>query len=568
MRPKGIKFIELIADKIFLAIFAVIFLAVVALQFVGGGTAIKIGAQDNVPIDRAYQEVITLAQRKQAAMTSDDVAEEAPTTAPDVAGQLEVAMVTSTADSQIPPIVAVKPLPGASGIDGPPAPSGRYALPKPPAPTRPVAESFGGALDPYELKAAPGLASSLLNGGEQQPYDIFAISVESEFDASDYRRILESDPDGAGALAALPRNWWIGRVEVLDVQLFRREVFPDGTTGDEVLLATPPGFASMRNQLSMDLTVGELNKLVRFAEQPEQARQIRQPFFYRMISGEAWSPPLQGDGAADDMAWSSPPARLRDVDVVSIWAHDVSATPGASYQYRMSLVFPNPLKGYEKSIDEDLRHLAEAPVIVSAPSPWSDTVQTLRPAYNFVQRASIPQQGAVGPSRPFAIVELYRFYYGYWRRGEMRVHAGDMIASDIAIPMALPIWSVDGQQPQREGEVAGPIPADTGAYLLDVVVEPSPAPPGPGGRTQTRNAAIIGTIAGDVAVRRPDEDSQSALKAQLQKSANVAAGAVVETPQARSRAVAPAGQAAPAEASQPRPDGRREVPSRLGGGAE
>lgn len=565
MKPKGIKLIELIADKIFLAIFAVVFLVIVAMQFVGGGASVSVGGQADVPIDRAYEEVVTLAERKQAAMASDDVAPETPTNPPDVVARLTEAIGATDAGETLTQLVRLKPIPGVTGIDDSPQLSGRYALPRPPTPTRPLASAFGGALDPYELEAAPALAASLLDGGVQQPYDIFAISVEASFDAAAYRTILETDPDGSGPLSALPRNWWNARLEVLDVQLFRREVLADGGFGEEELIPPPPGFASVRDSLTGVLTVGELNQLVRMAEQPERARQIRQPFFYRIIAGEPWTPPSR-QGDPGNLDWANPPARLRDVQETSIWAHDVTASPGATYQYRMRLVFPNPLMGYEKSIDEDLRHLAEASTIVSPPSAWSDAVQTPRPAYNFVRRAAIPAQGAVGIARPFAIVELYRFYYGYWRRGEMRVQAGDLIASQIELPSTLPIWDIEGQQAQRGGDAPNAIAADTGAFLLNIVVEPSPAPPGPGGRSQTRNAAIVGTMAGDVSVRRPDVDAASPLLSSLLRSAEAAAEAAVATPRPGARAntpAAPAGIPAPGRPATPAP--REGVRDRIEG---
>lgn len=543
MKPKGIKFIELIADKLFLAIFAVIFLGVVALQFVGGGTSVQVGSQSDVPIGRAYEEVVTLAQSKQARMNSSDVAPEAPTSAPNVVDQLALAMRDAGAFAEI-EIDDLDHPPDSAGGELPPDESRRFAMPKPGAPSAPVAFSYGVALDPIEVEVTPALTAFLINQPAQQPYDLFAISVESTFDVEAYRQQLQTDPDGAGPLAAIPQNWWNGRQEILDVQVYRREVYEDGGVGAEVLLAPAPGMeGTMRDRLQApDLTVGELNQLVRLAERPENARQIRQPFFYNIIAGEPWSPPsVAATPDADNLNWSNPLPRIKDVDTATVWAHDVTIEPGVMYQYRVRLVFPNPLKGYEQSIDEDIRDLAKPATIVSAPSPWSATITAPLKAYNFVQRASIPARNAVGMVRPFAVVELYRFYYGYWRRGEARVQAGDAVATTIEVNADLPVWNIEGNSPQRDGDAPSTIDAVTGAYLLDVVAEPSPQPPGPGGRTQMRNVAIYGANDDVIGVRRADEDARSPVLARLSASADAGETAEVGTP----------GQAPPKRASRP-----------------
>src|SRR5690606_38901469 len=66
------------------------------------------------------------------------------------------------------------------------------------------------------------------------------------------------------------------------------------------LLPPPPGMASLRGNFDEELSVGDFNLSVRFAEQPENARQVRQPLFYRMIAGANWAPPrdiITGDTA-------------------------------------------------------------------------------------------------------------------------------------------------------------------------------------------------------------------------------------------------------------------------------
>lgn len=602
MKPKGIKFIELIGDKIFLAVFALIFLAVVALQFVGGGNTVQLGNQDNVAIDQAYEQLIRLAKSKKAQMDMPDVAPDAPTDPPTITMQMATVLANPVVSAPTPPLVRSHADLGSGAVVSGGDEIDRYALPHPPAPGQAVAAAFGGALDPFVLEAVPELRQSLISDAMQQPYDMFAVSVQADFDVAAYREILSADPDGPGELSALPRQWWQSRLEILDVEVWRREVFPNGERGEAELLPPPPGMASLRDALASDMTVGQLNQYVRFAEQPENSRQIRQPLFYRLIAGENWTPPislsadavdpratelaevrrriaeartgsaqnpdavralqareselvtaLQSEGIdpstgrrlGADPRLSNPPPRVRDIDgVLSVWSHDVTAEPGATYEYQVRLVFPNPLVGYEQFIASDLQELAQVQVLKCEPSAWSAPVTVPERAYMFVDRAVVPESGAVGFGRPYAQVALYRFYYGYWRRGESRVQAGDAISAPISISQPLPLWRIEGGDAQSAGEIAGPIEADSGAFLLDIIVEPSPAPAGPGGREQLRNAAVIGGADGSISVRRTGDSVSQSLRQELQASAEAAEGAAIARPsQQRAQAGRGAGQA-------------------------
>ena len=640
MKPKGVKFLEVIADKAFLALFLVIFLAVVAMQFIGGGSTVKI-ANHATPIDRAFDQVVQLAMSKRAQLESPDAAAEAPTGAPEAADRLAGALATPRFSGQT---IALGPrITIDLGSSGPGAGEvGRYAPPEAPALTTPLARVYSGALDPYVLRDHPELQASLLGDAGVQPFDIFVVSVQAKFDAAAYRAALQADPDGSGSLSSIPQQWWRSRLEILDVQVERREVRADGARGPTTLLPPTPGVESLRKDIGDSKTVYEFNNLVRLAGAPELARQIRQPPFLRMIAGERWRPPdadtnvkpdpvyveLQGvrkelakkeqsleklqrqalgpvsgqpvvilaaarqplgggggksrepakkagedrnarrneqiaklneeinnlrakrdsliakltDAGIDpdtgqrlgpDPALLAPPPRLLTAETAQVWAHDVTAKPGATYEYRMRLVLPNPLKGYAQSLAEDLRDLAAASTITTPPSAWSAPVLVPERSYLFVESAQTPQAGAaLGLSRPSATVGLYRFYYGYWRAGRARVAVGDMIAASIEIGAPLPQWDVSGATPTQDGALSGPIVVDPGRYLLDVLTEPSPAPPGPGGREQSRRVVIIGDESGAVRPRRPESDASSPLKERLDTSVRAGKNATIATPQA------------------------------------
>ncbi len=631
MKPKGIPLIERVADKAFLALFGVIFLAVVAMQFVGGGATVKI-ANNELPVERAYNQVATLAQSRRAQLESVEVAAQTPAAVPSVADRLAEAIDRPILASRGVPMglpLAIGEGTEVAGIGD----VGRYETPALAAPAAPIARVFAGTLDPFALRDEPVLERALLNGVDQ-PLDFFAVSVQTEFDAEGYRATLQRDPDGAGEYAPIPQQWWRSRVEILDVQVERREVRADGSRGPASLLPPPPGVESLRGDLTDSLTVGDLNRFVTLAGQPELARQLRQPPFFAMIAGEPWSPPGAGGEAATDprldelrqvrariqererrladlerqasagsagvvlfaMAQDrSPaqptdtrdrarsarqqeidrlkeeinnlqarqaeivaamntagldpetgfrtgpdpilfeePARLRDADRAPVWFHDPFVEPGATYEYRVRLVLANPLKGYAQAIADDLRAAAEASTIATPFSEWSEPVQTPERAYMFIESAQAPTgEAVVGLARPSAVARLYRFHYGHWRSERVRVQVGDSIRASIEIDRAMPIWDTAGSQAVIIGEIAGPIDADPGMYLLDVLVETSPAPLGPGGREQTRTAAIIGHADGGVSVRRPDYDSASGFKHRLDRSVEVGRQATVATPGVR-----------------------------------
>lgn len=631
MKPKGVPFIERIADKAFLALFGVIFLVVVAMQFVGGGATVKV-ANNDMPVERAYNQVVTLAQSRRAQLESDEVAAQTPDAVPAAADRLALAIKRPILASRGVPMGVPLVIGEGTEVVGI-GDVGRYEPPAIAAPPAPIVRVYAGTLDPYALRDEPAFERAIL-GSADQPLDFFAVSVQTEFDAEGYRASLQRDPDDAGEYAPIPQQWWRSRVEILDVQVERREVRDDGTRGSASLLPPPPGIESLRGDISDALTVGDLNRFVALAGQPELARQLRQPPFFPMISGEPWAPPglaidagsdprleelrrlrvqiqererrladlerqasVGGGGAlvvamAQDRATAQPrdtgdrartarqqqidrlkeeikdlqtqrdeiaaalaaegvdpetgfrvgpapilmeePARLRDVAQAPVWFHDPFVEPGAAYEYRVRLVLANPLKGYAQAIAEDLRGYTEASTIETPFSDWSEPVRTPERAYMFIESAQAPTgDTAVGLARPSAVASLYRFHYGHWRSGRVRVQAGDTIRASIEIESALPIWDVSGAQAVQAGELAGPIDADPGMYLLDVLLETSPAPLGPGGREQTRSAAIIGHADGGVSVRRPDSDAVSEFKRELDRSVEAGLGAVVATPGVR-----------------------------------
>lgn len=148
---------------------------------------------------------------------------------------------------------------------------------------------------------------------------------------------------------------------------------------------------------------------------------------------------------------------------VRVWSHDVTAEPGATYRYRLRVVTNNPLFG-QKLIDSQKAD-AESPVTRGEWSQWTDPITVEAKEYFFITGAS--PNDDVGGAR--ASAELYKFYYGFWRRGTAAVEPGDMLAAEAKLPDELRLWDMEklkaGAKPsisavrpeeERDGKGRGP----------------------------------------------------------------------------------------------------------------
>jgi len=255
--------------------------------------------------------------------------------------------------------------------------------------------------------------------------------------------------------------------------------------------------------------------------------------------------------------------RLLASEEVRLWAHDVTAQPGATYRYRTRVAINNPMFGRDAVLIESQRPLAASPVIYSEPSPWSDPVVVAPMTAFFLANANDGRGGALGPSEPTASVEVFTFYYGYYRRATLTLRPGDLIATEADLPddLRLPVLaSVEGQdepfggdrrreagrgaqrpgvppssaaptspgrspgseEPQDEAEgepVPDEVPAVVDVYLVDVTFEPTQAE-GPADRT-TQAVAYFSQLSGTGLLRRvASTDRQGELYQLLSRSAD------------------------------------------------
>ncbi len=145
--------------------------------------------------------------------------------------------------------------------------------------------------------------------------------------------------------------------------------------------------------------------------------------------GEKVELPGQVDAAAPGVDATPRALSTLENSDVAVWAHDITAFPGATYRYRARVVINNPM--YGRNLQESQRPLAESSTMRSEWSEWSAPTTVDLPAYFFVTSAD--ERSQLAP-RPWATAELFVFYYGYYRSAIVRAEPGDMIAGEAKLP--------------------------------------------------------------------------------------------------------------------------------------
>ncbi|MCC6661251.1 MAG: hypothetical protein IT437_10235 [Phycisphaerales bacterium] len=258
---------------------------------------------------------------------------------------------------------------------------------------------------------------------------------------------------------------------------------------------------------------------------------------------------------------------LLDDARVQVWTHDLTAEPGKTYRYRLTVLLNNPAFGRGASMVPEQQELAKKVVVESTPSEWTAPVPVPPRTALFITSAN---EGTDFGSQAGATVEVYQMFYGYYRRGSARVEPGDAVVADVDLPkkIVLPIWDVEklksadpnrpasapqpgravapadiilppGRGPARTapgstprpGEEVQPAPLPEGAtawnkpivvsletVLLDVARKPVVIETGLGA-AKTRYEAFLRRPTGQIEVRVPDDDRESDLYRRVTASA-------------------------------------------------
>lgn len=237
--------------------------------------------------------------------------------------------------------------------------------------------------------------------------------------------------------------------------------------------------------------------------------------------------------------------RLLEATRARFWAHDVTAEPGKTYRYRARIAVSNPMFGRAPVLVESQRPLAARPVLFSEPSPWSAPVVVSPRVAFFLANASDGRGGGMGPTEPTATVEIYAFYYGYYRRSTATLRPGDMLSTRADMPegLRLPVarsrdTGMEGRPGETEtiisggrppgGEEAGAegelvpnrIPVVMDVFLVDVTAEPVTGE-GLGDRTASRAVAYFAPMVGfDLDRRVAGKDRAGVLYQMVSSSAD------------------------------------------------
>lgn len=629
-RLRGVNPFEQHAEKIALGVVALVVIVAFSVQYVFQRSTVQVGNQRLAP-DRAFEPVEALAQ--QLARRMQPSAAQTPEVPPlQLAEQFDARLAESIAPRRR--LLALgRPVEfqGALAAEARLAAEGALvAAPAVPAPKQILAQSYLVTLDPMEVLAIEGLRAI---APREQPFDIAAVTVQARFDGTALERQLRDDPDGPdGPIHPLPPTWWRDAVEILDVELERREVTSAGA-GQATRVPPPPGLTRLLEADSASITPAQLGE--RVARARRMADDVLRPPFYRLIAGPPWLTPQESrelaslasaksaaeaslrrlaelesqladvrarlqSGEPEPTEPTDPgrgrpgqrtrapdeprspdrsraaleqraavlerdiereraaltrlgvdpargiealgqhdPARFQHAgpllaaDNVALWTHDLTVRRGRTYQYRIRVVTNNPLYGRSSALAAEQRELAEQPVLYSQWSEWSEPVTVEGDTYYFVVSAS--ESDAVGPAR--AAVEVFRFYYGYWRRGKQTLEVGDAIATELALPdpalrplYVLPDAPADAASPAATSPTAvtrttepGPLPTTPGppslkvalgTFLLDVAAPPRRDDGGGSGAV-----AFLATPTGQIEVRSPEAERRQEVYERLSRSA-------------------------------------------------
>ncbi len=225
------------------------------------------------------------------------------------------------------------------------------------------------------------------------------------------------------------------------------------------------------------------------------------------------------------------PRNIESASDITIVAHDLTAKPGATYRYRLSLGMTNPLFPWAANLLDDQKSLAEDPIVYTEPSDWSEPVRVAPQAQVFFTRASAGQDAsAVGGFRAGdAAAEVFGLYYGHWRGSSSRLAPGDTLSATIPLPDGLKIYEIDNPEdgpPVVTGEVPAPATltvALEGAMLVDVIEKSA-------GAARPDFIAVVRLPDGRLVLRDTTADQQSRALTNARRSSEAGRTATIQNP--------------------------------------
>ncbi len=224
MKLKGISFFEQHVEKIVLGAVSVVFLGVVAMQFLYEPNTIKVGSAQAVPPGRAFEPVADKAR----VISSKLKAEADVLNLPAIPKIDLVQDFKRRHEGAVAPAATIVSLGKGVDVQGTVetqaiAVGGQhFATLSIAAPTTPVAYCYRNTFDPTEAHFSPDLAKLL---PPEQPMDKASVTVQATFDGTALKAALLG---AKGEGVPYPATWWRESMELLGVKVERQEQASDG----------------------------------------------------------------------------------------------------------------------------------------------------------------------------------------------------------------------------------------------------------------------------------------------------------------------------------------------------
>lgn len=285
MKLKGVNWFEQNVEKVVLAGVSVIFLGVVAMQFLYEPNKFKVGTSVVTP-GEAFGPVARRAEEVKGKMETpvEQLGLPQPPKA-DIINQFVARQKGSVTPS--PMIVALGPgstVTGAMGDGKVIRGTTKLAPLVIAAPTSVVVASYGATIDPTEAIAHPELKKLL---PAEQPMDKRSVSVEAKFDGAAIKAaLLRSGDEGA----SYPTQWWRDQVEILGVRLERQEMGSNGDWSKETVVPLVPG-RGVPDLLKNAKTLNDMPEVLSVAR--IAAEELQRPQSLRTIAGQSWKRPSE-----------------------------------------------------------------------------------------------------------------------------------------------------------------------------------------------------------------------------------------------------------------------------------
>jgi hypothetical protein len=163
---------------------------------------------------------------------------------------------------------------------------------------------------------------------------------------------------------------------------------------------------------------------------------------------------------------------ILEEESIDLWAHDLGVEPGATYRYRTRVVVNNPLFRKSSELDPDdaaQQALAMEPFARGQWSQWSDQIVVGAKEYFFVTKAEMSGQGsAAGPK---ATIEVYKMYYGHYRRSTLSASPGDGLSTSVRMSGDLLVFDPALIEAQEAAKAINAIETDPSAQLPEGISE-------------------------------------------------------------------------------------------------